>query len=931
MLRKMTLNAPLLAFLVLFSSQSDSVQAQSNSSNTSNSTAVNQNPYEEGCLKALLPEWNKTRVCNSEDDPYSSSCRSAPLPSLLEIRLYSLNWESAYLQAWLLQIILSELVDVPATIESGMIDAHMNFYDPQARIDLGDAEMLHAMEEAYSLKSDCTLRGNKSCTQYIPEVWDANLLTQGWKKDWVFLNKLQPPVGDGLLGQEALFIPKFTGQRDPSLLSYLGLQGEQNRRKVAETFLRPTTWKDYCDQVSLSNCTIDDGTAKRSPLTEEEELFFADGLYTGHFRKTDKNDCDKWPLNCTGHAVDYPCGWTSFTGPQIYHLDMAFEFDGPKPLMPHYTVVQMVELWYAANATKSNLFMMWWSPEMTYQMFQGTDAEFTRVGLPPPTQECIDNRRPPGDRCSEDFATRVGDPRGACDEAPLPLTKFILGDLHNQIYDPDIPEAIRSPALQVLDKFSLSNVQLGSIFQYWRNASTPREAVCKWATDNIEFMQTFIPVSYPRVLKADHQIGLTYASTLLAALTVVLVLVTGCMVYRERHSRVMQFAQLNFLYMLLSGSLLIASGATLTGFSQSNFTCVVEIWLINIGYALELIPLIIKVAAINRLIHAAQRMRRVRLEPSRLIGGVALILFFVIVFLSTWTVIDPPTKKEEYFLGEVPSSGETEVIVTYFCSSSSPAWNFSALAWNAVLLLIATVLAIQARSMPQSFNESQTLPNLIYSHFVFVLLRVVTFLLPNVVKESTLGHLRSFLFSIDTILTLAIYFWPKFTAKDEEQRRSSSLYQRQSIMTAINAPLQWISNITMIADLEDPEEESERAVDEGADTRVGPVVSKEYAMSSTEFAKIPESREFSKSTSSVHGVEAPEVTIPHRSLERRRSHGTNTTEESMETNSKLRSLVEQQKATISMLEKEVALLMERMMVNQADQGDDDISTSQSQI
>jgi hypothetical protein len=921
MILKRTLNALCLVYLALLQSQDIFVQAQPNS------TAVN--PYEEGCLKALLPEWNRTRVCNSEDDPYSTTCRPPLLPSLLEIRIHAQNWESNYVQAWLLQIILSELVDVPVSIESGLDEAHMNFYDPQARLEYGTADVLTSLENGHNLSADCSLRGHKSCAQYVTEVWDASLLTEQWAKHWFFLNKLEPPVGDGLLGQKGLFIPKFTGQRDPSLLNFLGLQGEANRRKVAEAFLRPTTWKDYCEQVSLSNCTIDDGTAKRPPSIAEGDLFFAQGLYTGHFRKTEKNDCDKWPLNCTGHVVDFPCGWVSYTVPQIYHLDMAFELDGPTPLMPHYTPVQMVELWQAANATKSNILMMWWFPEMTYEQFQGTNAEFTKVSLPPPTQECFNNRRAPTDRCSEDFMKRVGDPRGTCDIAPLPLTKFILGDLRTRIYNPNIPDAIRSPALQVLDKFTLSNVQLDSIFQQWRNASTPREAICKWATENMEFMQSFVPISYPRVLKADHQIGLTYASTLLAGITVVLVLVTGFMVYRERHSRVMQFAQLNFLYMLLSGSLLIACGAILTGLPRSNATCIVEIWLINIGYALELIPLIIKVAAINRLINAAQRMRRVRLDPSRLLGGVALILFFINAFLSTWTAIDPPLQKEEYALGEVPLAGETVVTVTYFCSSSSPAWNFAALAWNAVLLLIATVLAIQARSMPQSFNESQTLPNLIYSHFVFVLLRVVTYLLPNVVKESTLGHLRSFLFSIDTILTLAIYFWPKFTAKDEEQRRrSSTVYasQRQSFMTAINTPLQWISNITLVAELEDPDEEKERAVNESASRHAV----HEYAMSSTDFNKIHVSQV--DSTSAVKAEDVPESAMPQEGhLNRRRSPGSDATEDSSEVYNELRPLVEQQRATIAMLEKEVASLMERMMENQADQGDDDISTSQSRV
>lgn len=100
--------------------------------------------------------------------------------------------------------------------------------------------------------------------------------------------------------------------QDPTLLTHLGLSGEANRRKLAETFLRPTTWKDYCDEVSLNQCQTPDNVTLRAPVDESEyDRFFMEGVYKGHFRKTDDNDCDKNPTTCTGHIADYPCGWTS--------------------------------------------------------------------------------------------------------------------------------------------------------------------------------------------------------------------------------------------------------------------------------------------------------------------------------------------------------------------------------------------------------------------------------------------------------------------------------------------------------------------------------------------------------------------------------------------------------------------------------------------
>lgn len=89
--------------------------------------------------------------------------------------------------------------------------------------------------------------------------------------------------------------------------TYFGFAGEENREKLAKTFKRPTTWKDYCTKVSQSNCTIPDDVATRPPAEDgsEDGRYFSSGFYTGHFRATDKNDCAKTP-KCTGHIVDYP-------------------------------------------------------------------------------------------------------------------------------------------------------------------------------------------------------------------------------------------------------------------------------------------------------------------------------------------------------------------------------------------------------------------------------------------------------------------------------------------------------------------------------------------------------------------------------------------------------------------------------------------------
>lgn len=112
---------------------------------------------------------------------------------------------------------------------------------------------------------------------------------------------IEPRRNVGLLGHQGFFIPRFAGVRDPKLLTFFGLRGEENRRKMAETFLRPTSWKQYCELVSTDNCTTPTNVTSRPPAVDSEnDRMFVEGEYAGYFRKTDDHDCDKNPDTCHG-------------------------------------------------------------------------------------------------------------------------------------------------------------------------------------------------------------------------------------------------------------------------------------------------------------------------------------------------------------------------------------------------------------------------------------------------------------------------------------------------------------------------------------------------------------------------------------------------------------------------------------------------------
>lgn len=429
-----------------------------------------------------------------------------------------------------------------------------------------------------------------------------------------------------------------------------------------------------------------------------------------------------------------------------------------------------------------------------YQQFLGTDMELTQVVMPPVTKECLDHRIKTDDRCSADLATRVGHPLGVCDEAPHIIAKLIGGRLFDDVYAPHITPPLYSPAYDVLRAFQVSGAEVGQIFDYWlkrRGGNTSsiddgaRVAICDWVVDNFDTLESFIPRNYPRTMQEKPNVtrgALPVAAISVASIAIVVVLVASATTYRQRHRLVMKHAQVEFLWLLLAGLLLVSIGALLIGIPpSSDGECVAAVWTTNVGYSLELVPLIVKMAAFYKLMRAARKMRHVQVTVRMLYGAVLLLTFVVIIFLITWTVLDAPHLGTEYDLTEeTTDEGEFIVTTSHYCTSNSQAWLYASVGWHLTLLTAATIQTIQTRSIRQEINESQTLAIMIYSHFVFLILRLITLFLRDTLNQTDLMGVTSLIFSLDAIATIGIYFVPKFLTDDRANGRSGEFVMESS-------------------------------------------------------------------------------------------------------------------------------------------------------
>ncbi|KAL3912006.1 MAG: hypothetical protein SGARI_001368 [Bacillariaceae sp.] len=539
------------------------------------------NPYVKGCLHAKLPAdhplQSKWRVCNSDDPPELRGvlCREPPFAEYLELRIGSGNWDSAVALSWLTQIVLSELLGVPTTSEAGQWGDTRSFYDVEGRLDLNknirsshvrtpsNETLLHP-----KFGGDCgaltdtkrvTAEDYVPCAHFIPEFWGGsgqavlNAVNDGL---------LEPASGLGVLGQESWFVTKFTAEEDPSVVSYLGLKGDENRHKLAALFKRPMTWQQYCETVHANNCTEADATAARYPnVTDGEDTkMYAEGLYQGYFEFTDANNCTKWPENCTGHVANYPCGWTSGMESNIHHYNMGLDpNNGPDGSPSGYTSSQLTEMWHAANATGENLIMMWWTPEPLYQKFFNTDAEMQYIMMNPYSLECAEAKEEYLDEsCEANLTDRVGPPEASCANPSQSLSKLVTGKMYDFLNNPDIPEAAISPAYEMMRRFQFTEQQLGQLFDLWSSEPSPRDAVCQWAVDNLDYLLGMVPSSYPRAVEEEQHSAFGYAMIAFGTFATIVVLVTAMLVVKKKDKPSVKYAQLDFLYILLSGSILCA-------------------------------------------------------------------------------------------------------------------------------------------------------------------------------------------------------------------------------------------------------------------------------------------------------------------------------------------------------------------------------------
>ena len=440
---------------------------------------------------------------------------------------------------------------------------------------------------------------------------------------------------------------------------------------------------------------------------------------------------------------------------------------------------------------------------LTILFLVGTDAEFTRVVLPPPTQECIAARVELN--CDSDREQLRGEAEGSCDYPTQALKKFIALGVKESSMNPDLPEVLWSPAYEAIANLQVTNFHYTEIWKNLFEASSVdtnfdiREATCQWFVDNIDRIEEFIPESFPRKVQRKDLGGnpLLTSALSISGIAGVFILVLFVLVYLKRRTKVVYYAQVEFLCLLLVGSLLVVVGGLMMSSPPTSGTCIATVWMTNIGYALQFGPLAQRALGISKLVNTGKQMRRVRLRTTSLYRVVLITVGIVGGLLTAWTVLEPPDRGQDYeFSGTIDENGETVVIVTETCSSSSRFWIAGALGWQALVLFPTLIVAAVASRATGDLNDTKHVAATVLVHTVFLALRVAVRAIWGEEEVAVAMGVYSILLSLDTILSSSVYFLPKLLQSSEEMENEilPDLFLNTTIMIAdIEGFIAWSS------------------------------------------------------------------------------------------------------------------------------------------
>jgi ABC-type sugar transport system substrate-binding protein len=264
--------------------------------------------------------------------------------------------------------------------------------------------------------------------------------------------------------------------------------------------------------------------------------------------------------------------------------------------------------------------------------------------------------------------------------------------------------------------FVVGRITLGVLMNITEGKEPPRD---NYATHFLEVLR--VPLRLPDVQMTYNSLGglvvLGYTLFAFVALLSILLLCWTCV---NRNARTIRASQPVFMAMLCVGSLIMASAMIPLGiedrrsYSQkgTDIACMSIPWLMAIGFCTIFSALFTKTWRIVKIMHNAERFRRVKITAKQVLYPYFLLLVANIIVLTCWTVINPLVYRRvdhkdstDLWNRVNDSSGRCVSSNEEALGGAAPYLGCLAII-NGGLLLFANVMAYRSRHIRTEFRES---------------------------------------------------------------------------------------------------------------------------------------------------------------------------------------------------------------------------------
>jgi len=382
------------------------------------------------------------------------------------------------------------------------------------------------------------------------------------------------------------------------------------------------------------------------------------------------------------------------------------------------------------------------------------------------TDQCFKSRITNEERCSDDIMVRRGDPLGACDQESHALLKILSSTLPDRTVA--VEDTHRSPGYPFVRALKVTDLEIQAMLNEWIEmevdtyGNDAREVVCSWVVENVQTLVDFIPPGHPRTIdeQGSFQQGYVYFAMAVSVLCLIGLMGVAFLVHKYRDVKVFVYAQEIFVKFIMVGFLLVIIGGVMYAVEPTDGTCIARNWLTNIGFSTVLSVVMVKMSTINRIMQKSKKCKRVKVSRKAMFGSVGVLVLIDAIILLVWTLVSPPQAIQELIL---PEEFSTTVESSLICKSKWIVFHYVIDGWHFLLLLVASVLSFQSRDIVPAFNESRSIGTMIYSNFLFMIIRMIVFVLGNsgLIQSNVFGASMCLLFVLDTLIATTIYVVPK--------------------------------------------------------------------------------------------------------------------------------------------------------------------------